>query len=215
MRRLLMLLAVLLLAEPAAAQETTVVLVRHAEKVDESADAALSAAGLARAAALGAALEHAGVRAIFVTQFQRTRGTAEPLATRLGLEAVGALGASVQLTPAGAGVVMAEGTIRAHVTQTCAVSLEPFEQTLEVPLRLIFRPGSEDDLAADQTVDPEAEDEVPYEGSRFDLGESVVETLALSLDPWPRRPGAVLDVPSPQEAPADGPFAALARRRKG
>jgi uncharacterized metal-binding protein YceD (DUF177 family) len=136
------------------------------------------------------------------------------VAARLGLDAVGALGASVRLTPAGAGVVAAEGTIRARITQTCVVSLEAFEQTLEVPLRLAFRPGSEADLAADQTIDPEAEDEVPYEGGRFDLGESVVETLALALDPWPRRPGAVLDV-VPQEVPTDGPFAALARRRRG
>lgn len=136
------------------------------------------------------------------------------VAVRLGLDAVGALAASVQLTPVGAGVVTAAGTIRARLTQTCVVSLEPFEQTLEVPLRLAFRPSSEADLAADQTIDPEAEDEVPYEGGRFDLGESVVETLALALDPWPRRPGAALHVP-PQEAPKDGPFAALARRRRG
>lgn len=137
------------------------------------------------------------------------------VAARLGLDAVGALSASVRLTPAGSGVVAAVGTIRARLTQTCVVSLEPFERTLEVPLRLVFRPGSEADFAADQTVDPEAEDEVPYEGGRFDLGESVVETLALSLDPWPRRPGAVLEVPPPQDALPDGPFAALARRRKG
>lgn len=137
------------------------------------------------------------------------------VAARLGLEAVGALTASVQLTPAGAGVVTAEGTIRARVTQICVISLDPFEQTLDVPLRLVFRPGREADLAAEQTVDPEAEDELPYAGGRFDLGESVVETLALSLDPWPRRPGAVLDVPPPPDAAPDGPFAALARRRKG
>jgi uncharacterized metal-binding protein YceD (DUF177 family) len=142
-------------------------------------------------------------------------GECAGVAARLSLEAVGALSASVRLTPSGSGVVVAEGTILAHLTQTCVVSLEPFAQTLEVPLRLVFRPGREADLAADQTIDPEAEDEVPYEGGRFDLGESVVETLALALDPWPRRPGAVLEVPPPQDAPPDGPFAALARRRKG
>jgi hypothetical protein len=137
------------------------------------------------------------------------------VARRLGIASLARLDASVRLVPAGAGVVDAEGTIRARLTQICVVSLDPFEQTLEVPLRLVFRPGSEVDLAADQTVDPETEDEVPYEGGRFDLGESVVETLALALDPWPRRPGAVLDVPPPPDLPPDGPFAALARRQKG
>ncbi|WP_439578055.1 YceD family protein [Elioraea sp.] len=139
----------------------------------------------------------------------------EAVARRLGIEAVAALEASVQLVPVGAGVVDAAGTIRARLTQTCVVSLDPFEQALEVMLRLVFRPGTEADLAADQTVDPETEDEVPYAGGRFDLGDSVVETLALSLDPWPRRPGAVLELPPPDEPAPDGPFVALARRRKG
>lgn len=136
------------------------------------------------------------------------------VAVRLGLAAVDALTASVRLTPLGAGVVAAEGTIRARLTQTCVVSLDPFEQELEAPLRLVFRPGSAADRAADQTVDPEAEDETPYEGGRFDLGEAVVETLALALDPWPRRPGALLEVPPPEAGP-DGPFAGLARRSRG
>jgi uncharacterized metal-binding protein YceD (DUF177 family) len=136
------------------------------------------------------------------------------LARRLGLEAVASMGAVAHLVPAGAGVVEVTGAIRARLSQICVVSLDPFDQTLEVPLRLVFRPGTEADLAADQTIDPETEDEVPYEGGRFDLGESVVETLALALDPWPRRPDAVLEVPPPAESPSDGPFAALARRHK-
>lgn len=137
------------------------------------------------------------------------------VAQRLGLESIALLEASVALLPAGRGVIAAEGRVAARVVQVCVVSLEPFEQALDVPLRLVFRPGTEADLAADQTVDPEAEDEVPYEGGRIDLGEVVVETLALALDPWPRRPGAVLEIPAPEAGAADGPFAALARRRKG
>jgi broad specificity phosphatase PhoE len=73
-----------------AAQERyglTVVLVRHAEKVDDSEDAALSEAGLRRAAALADALEDAGVVAIYTTQFQRTANTAVPLAQRVGVPA--------------------------------------------------------------------------------------------------------------------------------
>jgi broad specificity phosphatase PhoE len=85
------LLAGALLLSPAAvlhAQTVTVVLVRHAEKIDESADPPLSRAGEERAAALAAALEHAGVQKIYVTQYRRTRDSAAPLARRLGIEPV-------------------------------------------------------------------------------------------------------------------------------
>jgi phosphohistidine phosphatase SixA len=72
---------------PASAQQAVIV-VRHAEKVDDSRDAALSAAGEARAARLADFLRDVGVTAIFATEFQRTRRTVEPLATRLRLPIV-------------------------------------------------------------------------------------------------------------------------------
>jgi broad specificity phosphatase PhoE len=61
-------------------------LVRHAEKVDNSRDAALSVAGEARARALVDKLRDAGITAIFATQYQRTQKTAAPVAGKLGLE---------------------------------------------------------------------------------------------------------------------------------
>ncbi len=74
-------------ASPARAQKA-VFLVRHAEKVDESRDPLLSAAGKARARALARHLRTAGVRAIYVTQYQRTSLTAAPLAAAAGLTPV-------------------------------------------------------------------------------------------------------------------------------
>ncbi len=73
-----------------AAQErippaTVVYLVRHAEKVDDSADPDLSAAGRARAAELARVLNEAGITAVFSSEFTRTRRTADPLATARGL----------------------------------------------------------------------------------------------------------------------------------
>ncbi|TMA19843.1 MAG: histidine phosphatase family protein [Deltaproteobacteria bacterium] len=61
-------------------------LVRHAEKVDNSRDAALSQAGEARALALADKLRDAGITAIFATEFQRTQKTAAPLAKRLNVK---------------------------------------------------------------------------------------------------------------------------------
>jgi broad specificity phosphatase PhoE len=78
-------IALLAAAAPARAQKA-VMLVRHAEKVDESDDPLLSAAGQARARALARHLKTAGVKAIYVTQYKRTRLTAAPLAASLGLK---------------------------------------------------------------------------------------------------------------------------------
>ena len=74
-------------AVPAQAQKA-VFLVRHAEKVDESKDPALSAAGQERAQALARHLRTAGVTAIYVTQYQRTALTAAPLAVAAGLKPI-------------------------------------------------------------------------------------------------------------------------------
>ena len=62
-----------------------VYLVRHAEKQDGS-DPSLTAAGHARAEALAARLDSAGVERILSTDTKRTRETAEPLSRRTGLE---------------------------------------------------------------------------------------------------------------------------------
>lgn len=68
-----------------APQATVIYLVRHAEKVDDSADPDLSDAGRIRAAELARVLGAAGVTAVFSSDFKRTRQTAEPLAEALGL----------------------------------------------------------------------------------------------------------------------------------
>lgn len=76
-------------AVPASAQvaaTTTVILVRHAEKsASPAADPPLTAAGEVRARDLVQAARDAGVTAIITTQYARTRATAEPTATALGI----------------------------------------------------------------------------------------------------------------------------------
>jgi broad specificity phosphatase PhoE len=71
---------------PAATSTTTVIVVRHAEKAtDDPRDPSLNSVGQLRAQLLADALEDAGVTALYVTQYKRTRATAEPLASRLKL----------------------------------------------------------------------------------------------------------------------------------
>lgn len=71
--------------EAAANPSPTVIVVRHAEKIDDSRDPALSEAGVERAGALAGALEHAGLDAAYASQYQRTRLTATPAALAAGL----------------------------------------------------------------------------------------------------------------------------------
>jgi phosphohistidine phosphatase SixA len=66
-----------------AGAQTFVALVRHAEKVDESRDAALSEKGRERARALAALLKDAGIDAVYSTDYARTRDTAKPLSELL------------------------------------------------------------------------------------------------------------------------------------
>jgi broad specificity phosphatase PhoE len=72
-------------AAPAFAQKAIVV-VRHAEKADQSTDPALSLEGMARAEGLAKALASMDVKAVYVTQYQRTALTAAPLMKAAGLK---------------------------------------------------------------------------------------------------------------------------------
>ena len=89
-------LALLLLLGTAADTyaQGTIFLVRHAERADSgtmsgttmATDPDLSEAGRARAESLAMMLKDAGIKAIYTTEYQRTRQTAAPLAKALGIE---------------------------------------------------------------------------------------------------------------------------------
>ncbi len=129
------------------------------------------------------------------------------LAERMGLPGVLALSCRFHLTRDD-DVVTARGHLQARVVQTCVVSLEDFEATVEERFRVRFVPsGTEED-----SDDPDTDDEIPYEGTQIDLGEAAAEQLGLALDPYPRMPNAALP-----EAASEGephPFAALAALKR-
>lgn len=86
------LVLIALLVSPVFAQEEfkpkTVYLIRHAEKEEEPRqDPPLKKEGIARSQDLARLLGSAGIKTIYTSQFARTKLTAEPLATKLGLTA--------------------------------------------------------------------------------------------------------------------------------
>lgn len=78
-------LLVLLMVPAAAQAQELIYLVRHAERLDDTADPPLAPEGTARATRLAAVLADAGITAVFATQFTRTVETAAPLASALNL----------------------------------------------------------------------------------------------------------------------------------
>ena len=143
------------------------------------------------------------------------------LARRLGLVDLAALGAELTLTRLAGGFVRVEGRLSATVTQTCVVTLDPFEATVGEDFTAVFAPPDRMP-EGDVLVDPEADVPEPLDGTRIDLGELVAQHLSLALDPYPKAPGVAFDGASagedegggsadPTSEPARNPFAALAK----
>lgn len=91
MRRVLVALLLLSLTAPAtsavAQDDVVVYLVRHAERAEDGTeDPPISEAGEARARLVARMLQDAGITHVYSTNYQRTRATASPTATQLGLE---------------------------------------------------------------------------------------------------------------------------------
>jgi uncharacterized metal-binding protein YceD (DUF177 family) len=146
------------------------------------------------------------------------RAERDAIAALLDLRALDRLNFTFRLHRRGQGRLALQGTLAAAVTQTCVVSLEPVESTLDVPAEVEFWPvpmiddltASPDEAASHGTLDwPE-----PIEGGKIDLGPVIYETLATALDPYPKREGVSFEwseAPSTGTEPekAESPFAAL------
>jgi Large ribosomal RNA subunit accumulation protein YceD len=148
-------------------------------------------------------------------------GERAALAALNGLVGIAKLTATFVLRRAGRGGVRVTGEVHAEVTQTCVVSLEPFEATLDEPIDVRFAPSADGAVgrrgaSADspETVALEGEDPPdPIVDGRVDLGALAAEFMALGLDPYPRKPGVAFAQPAETEG-EDSPFGALAVARK-
>ena len=112
--------------------------------------------------------------------------------------------------------------MRADVTQACVVTLEPVSSSLERAFNreLVFagpvrhrqnpEPGPDVVLDGDLEEGPEEIDSL-----HIDLAAPVLEEFALSLDPYPRRPGVEFAPKSRDSDPRESPFAVLKDLKQG
>jgi uncharacterized metal-binding protein YceD (DUF177 family) len=114
-------------------------------------------------------------------------------------------------------VVRAKGRLLASLEQSCVVTGDPISAHIDEPFALIFmpepavdRPDEEIELGAGDL------DVIFHDGSTIDLGGALADTLALSLDPYPRSAaaGAALKEAGIMTEEQASPFAVLAALMK-
>lgn len=142
-------------------------------------------------------------------------GERAALAERFGLISIGKLEAEVVLSPDGKAVA-ANGTLKASIVQTCAVSGDDLPVEIVEPLALRFVPETEAPTEEEVELTEEELDEIPFTGRHFDLGEAVAQSLALAIDPYATGPEAdeVRRTGPLGDSEPSGPFAALAKLKK-
>jgi len=138
------------------------------------------------------------------------------IAKRLDLASLDRLEAHVCLECTG-DVVRAKGRLVASLDQSCVVTGEPVAALVDEPFALIFVPEPPAAAPDDEIELGEADlDVVFHDGSAIDLGGALADTLALSLDPYPRSAGAdaALKEAGVLTEEQASPFAVLAKLRK-
>jgi hypothetical protein len=138
------------------------------------------------------------------------------VAQALDLIACTSLRAHYAIQPMSGGCYRLSGRLHAEVSQTCVVTLDPVEGTLEESFEATFWPREamptpdSGELAIDDAPEPE-----PIVAGQIAVGRVIFECLAAALEPYPRKLGAVLDWQPPLAADANAtratsPFAVLA-----
>jgi uncharacterized metal-binding protein YceD (DUF177 family) len=141
----------------------------------------------------------------------------QAIAKQLGLVALESLSAEVSLSSWLDGAEVS-GVLRARVVQTCSVSADEFEEPIDARFSVRVLPAESEHAPQDESGDLGSEfesDDPPdvLDAETIDVSGYVIEHLALELDPFPRKPGAVfVQPPEPVEL---SPFAALKGLKKG
>jgi len=146
------------------------------------------------------------------------------LADAYGLVAVQTFEAGFHVRKQGPKRYEVSGVLHALVTQTCGVSLEPFETLVSAPADVDFAPSHQplDEPASWKMTAGGAaaifagpqDPPDPIIDGQIDLGALAAEFLALNLDLYPRKPGVTFKnmYVGDEASGTDSPFAGLRHR---
>jgi uncharacterized metal-binding protein YceD (DUF177 family) len=104
------------------------------------------------------------------------------LSKRFSLPALHSLKAHLIAMPWRGGGLKVTGDVTIDMEQVSVISLERFSKTQKFKVERYFLPEK-------MIVDAAEDDVDPIENGEIDLGEIVAETVALELDPYPRKQG--------------------------
>jgi hypothetical protein len=145
------------------------------------------------------------------------------LADDYGLVAVQTFEADFHVRKQGPEKYKVSGVLHALVTQTCGISLEPFETLVSAPVDVDFalpgqplgEPASRKMTAGGAATFAGPQDcPDPIINGQIDLGALAAEFLALNLDLYPRKPGVTFEDTNVggEASGTDSPFAVLRHR---
>jgi uncharacterized metal-binding protein YceD (DUF177 family) len=90
-----------------------------------------------------------------------------------------------------------KGRVRAQITQTCVVTLEPLVSHIDEAFTIRFDPELVPEEFEVSELSPEdllvEADVRPLIGETIDLGEVASECLGLAIEPYPRKAGSTID----------------------
>ena len=133
----------------------------------------------------------------------------QALARIHGLESVEHYRAELLVSPWNRNGVQIEGSVRAKITQSCVVTLDPIQSTIDETVEGLFLPeesklgklgiqtSGEIVLDVDGPDSPET-----FSGDWIDVGARAEEFFGLAIDPYPRKSDASQVVPDGDPEPA-------------
>ncbi|MCU0885382.1 MAG: DUF177 domain-containing protein [Beijerinckiaceae bacterium] len=166
-----------------------------------------------------------------------TEAERKAIARLMGILSVEALDADLLAVREG-DRVRVTGHITGRARQACVVSLDPVEEAIDAEVEIVFAPKEEAEalmrkagLPDPDAVDPDKLDAIamasidlaaidlamlndpdalpePITDGGIDFGHIAYDTLALELDPYPRKSGVVFEAPAEPEG-FGNPFAVL------
>lgn len=115
------------------------------------------------------------------------------LARQLDLPSISELKLEYQLRPLPRARFRLTGRVEASVTQTCVVSLDPVENTIDELIEVELWPEDQFDDAEQEedgeSVSVELEGPEPIVHGQIEVGQIAYEHLVAAIDPYPRKPG--------------------------